>query len=309
MSARPATGGMAVQLRMGIDLGGTKTEVVVIDAGGEPLSRRRLATPAEDYAAILDMLAELVRQTESDLGQDCSVGIGIPGALSPNSGLLRNSNTTCMNGRPFRRDLERRLEREIRIENDANCFALSEARTGAGQGYRTVFGVIIGTGTGGGLVIDGRLINGPHAISGEWGHNPLPWSRAEDGSPPCYCGKQGCIETFLSGPGLAHNFAAAYARTLTSEQIVAGAGAGDADCASMLALYHDQMARALSHLINIIDPDAIVLGGGMSNIDSLYRALPELLPAYVFSDFVATPILPAAHGDASGVFGAALLWD
>ena len=295
-------------LRLGIDLGGTKIEALVIDAAGAALYRRRVETPAHDYGRILDSVARLVADAESELGQAVSVGVGLPGALSPDSGLLRNSNTVCMNGRPVAADLEARLARPVRIENDANCFALSEATGGAARGHEIVFGVIVGTGTGGGIVVGGRLLNGPHAISGEWGHNPLPWLREEDGLPPCYCGKRACIETFLSGPGLARNYQRRFGAALSSREIAAGAAAGDETCVAMMAAWHDQMARALAHLINILDPHAIVFGGGMSNIDSLYREVPGLLPRYVFSDFVATPLLKAEHGDASGVRGAAMLW-
>ena len=295
--------------KLGIDLGGTKTEVLVLDSAGQSIYRQRVATPAQSYDAILDLIAELVQQAEAKLELRTTVGIGIPGAISPASGLLRNSNTVCMNGRPFRDDLEGRLGREVRIENDANCFALSEALSGAARNYPVVFGVIIGTGTGGGLVVDGKLLNGPHAISGEWGHNPLPWHRSIDGSPACYCGKKACIETFLSGPGLASNFQVRFGEALSSHEIIAGAAAGDDACSAMIELYHDQMARALAHLINILDPHAIVLGGGMSNIDSIYDEVPKRLGDYVFSDYIATPILQAEHGDASGVYGAALLWD
>ncbi len=294
--------------KLGIDLGGTKTEVMVLDPEGQSVYRRRVTTPADSYDAILDLISRLVREAETELGLHASVGIGTPGAISRRTGLLRNSNTVCMNGRPFASDLEARLEREVRIENDANCFALSEALGGAGRGYPTVFGVIIGTGTGGGLVIDGKLVNGPHAISGEWGHNPLPWQRSIDGSPACYCGKSACIETFLSGPGLEHNYRLRFGESRSSHEIIAGASAGDDACEAMMALYHDQMARSLAQLINILDPHVIVLGGGMSNIDSIYEEVPKLLPAYVFSDFVETPLLAAARGDASGVYGAALLW-
>jgi fructokinase len=289
--------------KLGIDLGGTKTEVVVLDPEGQAVYHQRVTTPADSYDAILDLISRLVREAETELGLHVSVGIGIPGAISPRTGLLRNSNTVCMNGRPFASDLEASLEREVRIENDANCFG-----GGAGRGHPTVFGVIIGTGTGGGLVIDGKLVNGPHAISGEWGHNPLPWQRSIDGSPSCYCGKSACIETFLSGPGLEHNYRLRFGESRSSHEIIAGASAGDDACEAMMALYHDQMARSLAQLINILDPHAIVLGGGMSNIDSIYEEVPKLLPAYVFSDFVETPLLAAARGDASGVYGAALLW-
>jgi fructokinase len=295
-------------LRIGIDLGGTKIEALVIDANGAPLYRRRVETPAQDYDRILDCVVRLVIDAETEIGETVSIGIGLPGALSPSSGLLRNSNTVCLNGRPVAADLEARLERPVRIENDANCFALSEALGGAARGHDVVFGVIVGTGTGGGIVVGGRLLAGPHAIGGEWGHNPLPWLRDEDGQPRCYCGKRGCIETFLSGPGLERNYQARYGNARSSREIVAGATAGERSCVDMMAAWHDQMARALAHLINILDPDAIVFGGGMSNIESLYREVPPLLPNYVFSDFVSTPLLKAEHGDASGVRGAAMLW-
>jgi fructokinase len=296
-------------VKLGIDLGGTKTEVLVLDADRLPLYRERFATPAQDYEAILSSIVAQVQSTQASFGVDISVGIGIPGALSPRSGKLRNANTQCLNGRELQRDIEHRLQREVRIENDANCFALSEAQGGAGRGYRVVFGVIIGTGTGGGLVVDGKLLNGPHAITGEWGHNPLPWWRAEDGALACYCGKQACIETYLSGPGLASHYQLRAGRALSSEEIVAAAARGDESCRQMLECYYDQMARALAHLINILDPDAIVLGGGMSNIDAIYPAVAARLGDYVFSDFVATPLLKATRGDSSGVYGAALLWE
>ena len=295
--------------KTGIDLGGTKTEILVLDPAHQPVYRRRVATPAHSYRDILQMVARLVSEAEAELGVETSLGIGVPGAISPASGLLRNSNTGCLNGQPLARDLVALLQREVRIENDANCFALSEARGGAARDQGIVFGVIIGTGTGGGLVIDGKLINGPHAISGEWGHNPLPWHRDGDGESACYCGKTACIETFLSGPGLARNFRRRYGERRSSTDIVRAAADGDERCRQMLELYHDQTARALAHVINIVDPHAIVLGGGMSNIASIYAQVPKLLHDYVFSDFVATPILPAERGDSSGVFGAALLWE
>ncbi len=298
-----------MKYKLGIDLGGTKTEVVVLDPDQGPIYRERIATPANSYDEILAMIAALVKNAQADLGQEMTIGIGIPGAISPATGILRNSNTVCMNGRPFLSDVENLLGAKVRIENDANCFTLSEALEGAAQGYGIVFGVIVGTGTGGGLVIDGKLVNGPHSISGEWGHNPLPWQSDQEGAPDCYCGKQACIETFLSGPGLAHSFQTRFGRQLSSEEIIAAADADDADCCKMIDTYHDQMARSLAHVINIIDPHAIVLGGGMSNIDSIYREVPGRLSAYVFSDFVATPILKAERGDASGVYGAALLWE
>ena len=295
--------------RMGIDLGGTKTEVLVIDAERQPLYRERFPTPADDYAAILAAIGDEFSRARARFGADLTPGIGIPGALSPRSGLLRNSNTQCLNGRPFGRDLEKLLNREVRIENDANCFALSEALGGVARGYRVVFGVIIGTGTGGGLVVDGKLLNGPHSISGEWGHNPLPWRREDDAVVTCYCGKQGCIETFLSGPGLARSYQARFGEARDSAAIVAAAARGEQSCIDTMERYYDQLARSLAHLINIIDPDAIVFGGGMSNVDSIYPEVATRLGDYVFSDFVETPLLKAEHGDSSGVFGAALLWE
>lgn len=295
--------------RMGVDLGGTKTEVVVVDGARQVLHRERFPTPVQDYHLIVESIASAYHAGSARFGDDLTLGIGMPGAISPRSGLMRNSNTACLNGRPFKRDLEARLQCPVRIENDANCFALSEALYGAGQGSRVVFGVIIGTGTGGGVVVDGSLLIGPHAISGEWGHNPLPWWREEDGASTCYCGKRACIETFLSGPGFAHNFQSYYGLAYDSAEIVAAAATGDPDCSEMLERYSDQLARALAHVINIVDPHAIVLGGGMSNIDAIYPAVRARLGDYVFSDFVATPVLKAAHGDASGVFGAACLWE
>ncbi len=298
-----------MKFRLGIDLGGTKTEVLVLDPDQRPVYRERVATPAHSYDEILAMIADLVLKAEGNVKQEMTIGIGIPGAISPATGLLRNSNTVCMNGRPFLSDVETLLQRRIRVDNDANCFTLSEALGGAARNYGIVFGVIIGTGTGGGLVIDGKLVNGPHSISGEWGHNPLPWQANEDGSPDCYCGKTACIETFLSGPGFTQGFQSRFGRMLSSEEIIAAADASDTECRKMIDTYHDQMARALAHVINIIDPHAIVVGGGMSNIDSIYAGVPARLPAYVFSDFVETLILKAERGDASGVYGAALLWE
>ena len=279
---------------------------IAVPGGTETRLRRRIDTPAGEYRAILDAVAGLVEAAEHELGSGpLPVGVGLPGALSPASGRLRNSNTQCLNGEPLGRDLEARLGRAVAIENDANCLVLSEARIGVARGHRMVFGVIVGTGTGGGLVCDGRLWRGANAIAGEWGHNPLPWRREADGNPTCYCGKRGCIETFLSGPGLARNFEARSGRRLDSRAIVAAAKAGDAACRAMLEL--DQFARALAHVLNLLDPDVVVLGGGLSNVDSVYRELPRRLPQYVFSDVVRTPILQASLGDSSGVFGAAML--
>ncbi|MCH8177393.1 MAG: ROK family protein [Proteobacteria bacterium] len=293
--------------RLGIDLGGTKIEAVVLNELLHPVYRKRMDTPAEDYDRVLQSIVELVHQAETELEIKTRIGIGTPGAISPRSGLLRNSNTVCLNGKPFIADIQECLQRPVKIQNDANCFALSEALTGAGKNYSVVFGVILGTGTGGGLVINQTLLTGLHAISGEWGHNPLPWHKETDGSPPCYCGKSGCIETFVSGTGLEGEYQRRHAEALSSRQIVQGAREGVETCVQAMERYFDQLARALAHVVNIIDPDVIVLGGGMSNIEEIYRQLPNRLGDYAFSDYFATPIIPARHGDASGVLGAAML--
>lgn len=295
-------------LKLGIDLGGTKIEAVLLDRAGEIVFKHRVNTPVDDYAAILSSIKNLLDLAEKRAGDTLKVGIGTPGALSPKSGLLRNSNTVCMNGQNLLADLKHALQRPVRIQNDANCFALSEAIDGAAAQDSMVFGVIIGTGTGAGLVKDKQLITGPHAIAGEWGHNFMPWTQDYDVARDCYCGKQSCIETFLSGPGMAANARALSGLDLNSRQIVEQAEQGDKLCLQQLDFYYDQMARALAMVINIIDPDTIVLGGGMSNIRELYKEVPQRLPQYVFSDFVQTKILPPKFGDSSGVRGAAWLW-
>jgi fructokinase len=295
--------------RLGIDLGGTKIEIVALGEDGELRLRRRVPTPANDYGAIVEAIGALVEAVESDLGRRGTVGVGTPGAISPASGLLKNANTVVLNGKPLGRDLERRLGREVRIANDANCFALSEAVDGAAAGADVVFGVILGTGTGGGLVFGGRLLAGINAIAGEWGHNPLPWPRDEERpGPRCYCGKSGCIETWLSGPGLRRDHRAHTDEDVDPAEIARRAAAGDSDAEATLLRYEDRLARGLSSVINLIDPDAIVLGGGVSNIDHLYARVPRLLGRYVFSDRVDTEIVRARHGDSSGVRGAAWLW-
>jgi fructokinase len=295
-------------LRIGLDLGGTKIEIIALDHAGRELLRRRVATPKHDYHATLDAIATLVDEAERDLAARGTVGIGTPGAISPATGLLRNSNSTWLNGKPLLHDLMRRLDREVRIENDANCFALSEATDGAGAGHRVVFGVILGTGVGGGIVADGRVLSGPNRIAGEWGHNPLPWPTDDERpGPACYCGRSGCIETFVSGPGMQREYAQAASAALSSEQIVENARRGDASCETALARYEERLARALAHLINILDPDAIVLGGGMSNIPRWYETVPRLWGRWVFSDCVNTLLLRNVHGDSSGVRGAAWL--
>jgi fructokinase len=299
----------APHFRLGVDLGGTKIEILALDPLGVERFRRRVPTPRGDYAATLRAIAMLVDSAERALGASGSVGIGTPGSISRATGLLRGSNSVCMNGQPVKRDLERVLGRPVRITNDANCFALSEASDGSGRGADVVFGVILGTGVGAGVVVSGRVLDGPNAIAGEWGHNPLPWPR-DDERPgdACFCGRRGCIETFLSGPSLERDHRRVAGRALTSHEIVEGAAKGDAACAASLARYTERLARALAHVINILDPDAIVLGGGLSNIDALYVDVPKQWGAWVFSDRVDTRILKHVHGDASGVRGAAWLW-
>ncbi|NIR59441.1 MAG: ROK family protein [Gammaproteobacteria bacterium] len=297
-------------IRLGIDLGGTKTEIVALDDAGVERLRRRVETPRDDYEAVIETIVQLVAETEAELGAGGTVGVGTPGAISPATGLLKNSNSTALNGRPLATDLERALGRAIRMTNDANCFALSEAADGAAAGAEIVFGVIIGTGTGGGLVVRGRVLTGVNAIAGEWGHNPLPWPDDDERpGPHCYCGRRGCIETFLSGPGMMHDHALVTAEHLEPAEIVERAQAGEPDCRATLERYENRMARALAHVINIVDPDVVVLGGGMGNIARLYDNVPRMWGGWVFSDRVDTGLAPPLHGDSSGVRGAARLWD
>ena len=296
--------------RIGVDLGGTKIEAAAVDGGGGIRLRRRAATPAGRYDAILATVADLVASLESELGARASIGVATPGALSLANGRVKNSNSTVLNGRFFRKDLERKLGREIRMANDANCFALSEAVDGAGRGAHCVFGVILGTGVGGGIVIDGGIVTGANAIAGEWGHNPLPLPDASDHPLPlCYCGRRGCIETYLSGPGLAADFARASGERVDAAEIAKRAAKGDAECGAAMDRYEMRLARALSGVINILDPDVVVLGGGLSNVQRLYSHLPGLCKEFVFSDDIRTRIVPPAHGDSSGVRGAAWLWN
>ena len=297
-------------MRLGVDLGGSKIEIVGLAADGRELLRRRIATPQGDYRATLTAIAGLVAEAEAELGQTGSVGIGIPGAESLRSGLIKNANSTCLIGQPLRHDLQTLLRREVRLANDANCFALSEAIDGAGRDVETVFGVILGTGVGGGIVIRRQVLAGANAIAGEWGHNPLPrLAAADQPAPDCYCGHQGCIETYLSGPGLTADHARHTAETLDAASIECRAAAGDAACEATLRRYEDRLGRALAGVINILDPQVIVLGGGLSNMQRLYRHLPACCAPYVFSDAVDTRFLPPVHGDSSGVRGAAWLWD
>lgn len=297
-------------LRLGVDLGGTKIEIAALDATGRELLRRRAPTPQGDYAATLEAIAALVRQAEAELGERGSVGIGTPGAVSRATGLLKNSNSVALNGKPLLDDLQARLGRPLRIANDANCFALSEAVDGAGAGAEVVFGVILGTGVGAGVVVRGHALTGPNAIAGEWGHNPLPWPQpAELPGPACYCGKSGCIETFLSGPGMSRLHQAASGEFLDAQALAQRATDGDPLCEATLQAYEDRLARGLAHVINLLDPDVIVLGGGLSNLERLYRNVPERWGRYVFSDRVDTRLLRNVHGDSGGVRGAAWLWN
>ena len=296
-------------MRFGIDLGGTKIELIALDKGNQEVLRRRVDTPQGDYAQTLQAIASLVQTAEAELGTPGRVGIGTPGTFSRVTGRMKNCNSTCLNGRPLLQDLQTILQREVRIANDANCFALSEASDGAAAGLPVVFGVILGTGCGGGVVVNGQVLDGPNGIAGEWGHNPLPWPRDEERpGPPCYCGKTGCIETWLSGPGLAGDFEQATGLTLSAREIPALAERCDPEAEAVMQRYEDRLARSLAHVINILDPDAIVLGGGLSHMARLYENVPRLWGRYAFSDAVHTRLLPPRFGDSSGVRGAAWLW-
>jgi fructokinase len=293
--------------RFGIDLGGTKIEVAALDAAGAVRLRRRVATP-RDYAGTIAAIAGLVEGAEAEFGGRGSVGVGIPGSENPTTRLIRGANSTHLNGRPLGADLAARLDRPVRLSNDANCLGLSEAADGAGAGFGTVFAVILGTGVGGALVVDGRLVEGRNRVAGEWGHNPLPWmTPAEHPGPACWCGQHGCIEAFLCGPALAADADGPGARD--ASLLPARAAAGDAGAQAALDRHAERLARALAAVVNLVDPDAIVLGGGLSNMAHLYATLPGLIPRHVFSDAFSTPVLRAAHGDSSGVLGAARLWD
>jgi len=307
-------------MRIGIDLGGTKIEGIVLD-GSREVARLRRATPRGDYEATLAAIRSLVGDLDQAAGDRATIGLGIPGTFSPATGLVKNANSVWLIGRPLQRDLESALRRPVRIANDANCFAVSEARDGAARGAEVVFGVIVGTGTGAGVVVRGQVLTGPNGIAGEWGHNPLPWPDAEDGpGPACYCGQRGCIETFLSGPGMSADHRRHTGQDLTSEAISEASAAGDVEASQTLARYERRMARALAAIINVLDPDVIVLGGGLSNLGRLYDRVPQLWGTHVFNaagqsdpsnqagDAVRTRLVPPAHGAASGVRGAAWLW-
>lgn len=296
-------------MRIGIDLGGTKIEALAIDEKGNELARHRVDTPRDDYKGTIAAMVDLVRLLESQTGRRGSVGAGIPGSISQKTGLVKNANSTWLNGQPLDRDFSAALGREVRIANDANCLAVSEATDGAAAGKHVVFGVILGTGAGGGVAIDGRVHAGPNGTGGEWGHNPLPWPTAEENPGPlCYCGKRGCMETWVSGTGMARDYEELTGVRRTAREIIADFEAGEAKALKIVDRLEDRLARGLSNIINILDPDVFVLGGGLSLTQHLYESLPKRLPAYVFGGEVETPILQARFGDSSGVRGAAWLW-
>jgi len=298
-----------IEMRIGIDLGGTKIEALAIDNQGMELARYRIDTPREDYGATIMAMGGLVRRLEEQTGKTGTVGAGIPGSISRISGLVKNSNSTWLNGRPLDRDLSAALGREVRVANDANCMAVSEATDGAAAGKRVVFGVILGTGCGGGVAIDGRVHEGPNGVAGEWGHNPLPWPKPEEyPGPECYCGKRGCMEMWISGTGIALDYETVNGVAKSARELVSMFEAGDQEAAAAMERFEDRLARGLAQVINILDPDVIVVGGGVSRMEHIYSGLPKKLPAYVFGREVSTPIFPAKYGDSSGVRGAAWLW-
>jgi fructokinase len=295
-------------VRVGVDLGGTKIEAIALANSGEIVARERVPTPPS-YDACVDAIVGIVKAVERTSGERGTVGVGIPGAVTPSTGLVKNANSVWLIGKPLGRDLEVRLGRPARLENDANCFAISEASDGAAAGADVVFGVILGTGVGGGIVVGSRCLDGVNLIAGEWGHNPLPWMTPDEfPGPTCYCGKRGCIEMFLSGPGFERDYALATGEAATSRVLISRAESGDAAAVAALDRYHDRLARALASVINVLDPDVIVLGGGMSNLPKLAESVLPILPKYVFSDSVLTRVVRNKHGDSSGVRGAAWLW-
>jgi fructokinase len=296
-------------MRIGIDVGGTKIEALAIDEKGKELARHRVDTPRADYDATIKAMVGLVSRLEEETGGVGSVGAGIPGSISGVTGLVKNSNSTWLNGRPLHRDFAAALGREVRVANDANCFAISEATDGAAAGKHVVFGVILGTGCGGGVAIDGKVHAGPNGVAGEWGHNPLPWQRPEEyPGPPCYCGKRGCMEMWVSGTGIALDYKNATGRERTTREIMADFEAGDSLAVAGVDRFEDRLARGLASVINVLDPDVIVLGGGVSRVQHLYATIPKRLCQYVFGGESSTPILQAMYGDSSGVRGAAWLW-
>ncbi len=297
------------EMRIGIDVGGTKIEALAIDDEGIELARHRIDTPRDDYDATIMAIVGLVRRLEEETAKSGTVGAGIPGSISRVTGLVKNANSTWLNGRPLDKDLASALDREVRVANDANCFAVSEATDGAAAGRQVVFGVILGTGCGGGVAIDGRVHAGRNGVAGEWGHTPLPWPRPEEyPGPACYCGKRGCMEMWVSGTGIALDYKTVTGRARTTQEIVSEFEAGDGEAIAAMERFEDRLARGLAQVINILDPDVIVIGGGVSRVEHIYGALPKKLPAYVFGGEVSTPIVAAMYGDSSGVRGAAWLW-
>ncbi|WP_417475825.1 ROK family protein [Maricaulis sp.] len=295
-------------IRIGIDLGGTKIEAIAIDPAGTIIDRRRIPAP-QTYPGSLAAISGLVQAIEDEHGGACPVGIGHPGSISPETGLMRNANSTWLNGQPFAQDIEAALGRPVRLANDADCFTLSEAVDGAGQGAAIVFGIILGTGVGGGIAIEGKLLRGAQGIAGEWGHNPLPWPKQSDQpATACWCGQSSCHETWLSGPGLARDHASRNGGTLGAAEIFAAATGGDAAARHSVALHGDRLARGIASVLNIIDADVVVLGGGVSNAPGLAQRAAAGLPGYLFSDTIRTRIVTHSHGDSSGVRGAAWLW-
>jgi len=296
-------------MRIGIDLGGTKIEALAIDDHGTELARHRVDTPRDDYEATVKAIVALVHRIEAETGKTGTVGAGIPGTVSRITGLIKNANSTWLNGRPFHKDLIDTLGRDVRVANDANCLAVSEATDGAAAGVRFVYGVILGTGCGGGVALEGCVHDGPNGVAGEWGHNPLPWPKPEETpGPACYCGKRGCMEMWVSGTGIALDYKNVTGRVRTTREIVADFAAGDREAAETVERFEDRLARGLSNVINILDPDVIVVGGGVSRLEHIYEALPKLLPKYVFGGEASTPVVQAKYGDSSGVRGAAWLW-
>jgi len=296
------------RLRIGIDLGGTKIEGLVLGSGGVEVARKRIATP-RSYERTLDAIVDLVGDLEAEAEGTASVGVGLPGTISPATGMVKNANSTWLIGHPLDEDLAQRLRRPVRLSNDANCFTLSEATDGAGRGASVVFGVILGTGVGGGIVVQGRVLEGAQRVAGEWGHNPIPWPQdGERPGPSCYCGKRGCIETYLSGPGMEHDHRAATGQSRTTHEIAAGISSGEPDALGTFSRYVDRLARGLATVVNVVDPDVVVLGGGMSNLPGLASAARSALPMWVFTDEVSTRVVVNEHGDSSGVRGAAWLW-
>lgn len=297
------------KIRIGIDLGGTKIEAIALEGDGTIRARRRVPAPRGDYQTTVTALRDLAQAVESEAGATGPIGVGIPGTISPTTGLIKNANSVWLIGHPLDQDLAAATGRSVRLANDANCFALSEASDGAGAGHGVVFGAILGTGCGSGIVVDGRVVSGPNSIAGEWGHNPLPWPQPDElPGPKCYCGKFGCQETFMAGTGLERDFRAQTGRDLKGAEIVAAADAGDVQAEAALQRYEHRLARGLAAILNVLDPDIVVLGGGMSNQDRLYRNVPKLWGTFVFSDTVVTPLVKNRHGDSSGVRGAAWLW-